>query len=466
MYGFLAVLLLVSWWLLIVRAVQSETLAGDRQYWITRPYEWKKLLAAKILFVGVFVNVPLLIADVVLLTRAGFKPVPSFVPGLLWMQVTLVVFLLLPIAALATVTSSIAQSALALLAVGVYIAVTATLAAYIPSASFSTGSDGLQAAVLIVACVATVVWQYARRKTDRSRALLVSAAAAILIIVVATPYRTLVAYEYQQLGPAEPRPVQLALAPEKPSASEVVPDEKRDLEIQIPMRVSGIDDHSFVAVDGMMLTIEAQDGPRWNSGWKSVSQLLFPNQQLLQTHFEVKKSFFEKVKSSAVRAHISFAVTVSRDMSPRRIIATGGDFVVPEVGLCSVDQRFSTSLLCRFPVRGPRLIVVETASSQTTCPTSDDEPVPAGKTAHGWGGNTDSGPFSPVGTFNLYLWAWGGVAEHGSSPRVCPGTPLFFSTPEVVRRIRMEVDLNGFRPADYRLSNSFRFMLGAPATKK
>jgi len=44
----------VSWWLLIGRVVHAETLVGDRQFWITRPYEWKKLLGAKVLFLLVW----------------------------------------------------------------------------------------------------------------------------------------------------------------------------------------------------------------------------------------------------------------------------------------------------------------------------------------------------------------------------------------------------------------------------
>jgi hypothetical protein len=52
---FLLVLLVpLSWWLLISRAVQEEKLVGDSQFWITRPYEWEKLLSAKLLFLVVF----------------------------------------------------------------------------------------------------------------------------------------------------------------------------------------------------------------------------------------------------------------------------------------------------------------------------------------------------------------------------------------------------------------------------
>jgi len=47
--NFLPVLMILSWVFLIVRLVQGESLVGDRQFWITRPYEWHKLLAAKLL---------------------------------------------------------------------------------------------------------------------------------------------------------------------------------------------------------------------------------------------------------------------------------------------------------------------------------------------------------------------------------------------------------------------------------
>src|SRR6266436_6011069 len=39
--------LMLCWCVLTVRLIQSESLVGDRQFWITRPYEWKRLLAAK-----------------------------------------------------------------------------------------------------------------------------------------------------------------------------------------------------------------------------------------------------------------------------------------------------------------------------------------------------------------------------------------------------------------------------------
>src|SRR5215472_5298384 len=117
--GLIAVLLPVTWWFLMLRVVQSEALVGDRQFWITRPYEWKKLLAAKVLFVLLFINVPLLFAGIFLLARAGFSPAPYWL-GLLWMQLLLVLMPLLPTMALAAVTRNLAQGLLTLLAVVLY----------------------------------------------------------------------------------------------------------------------------------------------------------------------------------------------------------------------------------------------------------------------------------------------------------------------------------------------------------
>ncbi len=91
--GLVTAMLPVSWIFLIVRVVQGESLVGDRQFWVTRPYDWKQLLVAKALFVVTFVNFPLLLADAFLLARAGFHPA-HYIGGLLWMQL---IWILVPI---------------------------------------------------------------------------------------------------------------------------------------------------------------------------------------------------------------------------------------------------------------------------------------------------------------------------------------------------------------------------------
>ena len=97
-----------SWWFLVSQLIHEESLAGDRQFWVTRPYAWRSLLAAKLLFVVTFVNVPLLAAQVAILAAAGYRPLAG-IPQLLWMQFAVAAILLAPAFALGTVTRNLAQ---------------------------------------------------------------------------------------------------------------------------------------------------------------------------------------------------------------------------------------------------------------------------------------------------------------------------------------------------------------------
>jgi hypothetical protein len=105
LYGSLVVLIPVGWWLLITRTVHEERLVGDTQFWITRPYQWKSLLASKLLFVVAFVYVPIFLAQCVLLAQEGFAPQPQ-IPGLLWNLLMITASVVLPLIALAAATSS------------------------------------------------------------------------------------------------------------------------------------------------------------------------------------------------------------------------------------------------------------------------------------------------------------------------------------------------------------------------
>jgi hypothetical protein len=68
----LAPILALFWIYLILRVVQGESLVGDRQWWVTKPYEWWNLLAAKVLFVIVVIFVPLFHVQLFLLHHFGF----------------------------------------------------------------------------------------------------------------------------------------------------------------------------------------------------------------------------------------------------------------------------------------------------------------------------------------------------------------------------------------------------------
>ena len=450
-------LVLIGWILLIARVVHEEVLAGDRQFWVTRPYEWKKLLTAKALFLGVFLNLPLFIVQTILLSKADFKPT-EHLAGLLYLQLLWILTLILPLITLATVTSSLAQAALVVL--GILVGLTGvaalsstemiqrlTVANWIPIWFPSTIKACAYAVVVFV-----LIWQYARRRTQQARLLLIAAAAAVLVLP--SPPESFPTSEYAR-PPAGQPPVQFAFDPARPKMEGTLP-EKNKVRIRIPLLVSGIGQDSAVNIDGTMVEIEAPGGMRWNSGWFRSSDFLLPERSFIDLRFSVDSAFFEHVKSSPARVHVVFALAALQSKETRRVTATAGDFTVPGGALCVIDRYGFSAIQCRSPLTRS-FFVVSTIAGETTCPSEEDEkrtrPGTVFSTVN-W--NRAPAPaelgISPVTVSSLDLRLWSRTQED-LRPHLCPGTPLTFSLPEEKRHMRSELDIDSLRLADYRLSN-------------
>src|SRR5882724_7963449 len=100
--------LVLFWAYLTLRVVQGESLVGDRQWWVTKPYEWSNLLAAKLLFILAFISVPLFHVHFLLLHQFGF-PVLRNLPALLLTQLGLYFVLFMPALLLASLTKNLGQ---------------------------------------------------------------------------------------------------------------------------------------------------------------------------------------------------------------------------------------------------------------------------------------------------------------------------------------------------------------------
>jgi hypothetical protein len=449
--GLIDALLPLSWAFVIVRVIQGESLVGDRQFWVTRPYDWKKLLSAKVIFLLVVINLPLLITDIFLLARAGFSPA-HYIVGLLWMQ-ALIGLLMLLIAALAAVTATVVHFGLALLVVVLYLVGMVSLSEQIPSSSFSSSiADAAQMVLLIATPLAVILLQYSRRKTAKSRRLIVGFAVILLLILVATPYRTVVAHQYPRLQTGEGPPVQLALMPLDKQVDGSVSADEKEVEIQIPFSVSGIADDSIVTVSGVMVAIDATDGLHWNSGWKSHGWSLFHEDKTTAISFILKKKFFERIKSSPVMANISLALTVSRDRNRREFVVPQGEFVMPDVGFCTVQVSWISDIRCRAALRTPPSLLVTYDISQTSCPVMEGGyRAKPGEISRDWHSHSNSGPaefgISPVKAVRF------GTVSNASNARatsgLCPGTPVTLSNPELVQRTSIDLKLNDFHLGDY-----------------
>ncbi|MGB2627936.1 MAG: hypothetical protein WAK20_14205 [Candidatus Acidiferrum sp.] len=454
----LPLLVVIGWMILIVRAIQGESLVGNCQFWITRPYEWKKLLAAKALFFIAFINVPLFILQFVLLRMAGFAPT-SYIKSLLWMQFLWVLILILPITTLATVTSTFGQAVLVVVGIPLCLILLESIPRMFPHRRLPFGVPVLQSLegyVVVVACLFVVIWQYARRGTLQSRLLLLVMAAVFLFVIPLVPHNGFAPDLYPSPAAGQSLPVQLAFDANRQTAEEDKAFWIDKVGIRIPLLFSGSAENPAARVDGTMVEIEAPGGFHWNSGWQANGSLILIGQPLTETLFGVDKVFFEQMKSSPAIIRISFALTPIRAKEIDRIVAADGEFMTPDGAWCSIisNGERGNFLQCRSPLKPPFIYVTE-IPGETTCPLhSDENAIPPGTTffASVWGAGPAEFGISPVKTFPLSFERGLGKAEN-YHPELCPGVPLTFSILEETPRTRTELTIEGIRLVDYRLKD-------------
>ncbi len=175
----LSLLIPLSIGMLVAMVIFQEALPGDRQFWLSRPYDWRRLLASKFLFLILFINVPLFVSDCVILAVQGF-PVAGVFSSLLLRQCILMLLFVLPSVALATLCSGVAEFFLAWTAVGaVLVVVTVLQSLWIAhryklahsnvAVAFAFGPSPRLAVLAGFVLVGLIVWQYARRHTLAGR---------------------------------------------------------------------------------------------------------------------------------------------------------------------------------------------------------------------------------------------------------------------------------------------------------
>ena len=182
-----------AWILLVCRVIQAERLVGDTQFWITRPYEWKKLIASKLLFVLTFIYLPVLVGFFILRAESGpsshLEVATSFLGGVgdvLFYITVLVLFT----AAIATVTSSIARMMAGILCAFIsMIVVTLIPAEMRPDSVPGPLTVKICYALFFLLCAAAILLQYARRRPRLSISLLIAIPVLICVISIVTPER-------------------------------------------------------------------------------------------------------------------------------------------------------------------------------------------------------------------------------------------------------------------------------------
>lgn len=356
-------LLPLAWWTLIARVIHSEPLAGDRQFWLTRPYARRSLLAAKALFILAWVNVPTLVAHAVIVGAAGFS-IRGEIPGLLWSQVLLTAVFMLPMAALAAITTGFVQ-----LLFTVLVFSAACLGLYMVYPMLMLGAGWALAwipsyyagVVIAVAALAILAWQYARRRTLAARSL--AAAALVLALLGATLLPWTAAFAIQSRisrKRIDPSAVRVGFNSARTWAARLLLLKSGRAQFDLPLQIAGVPAGLEASPDGLTVTIEAPGGPVWRSGnmfWARVSTA----GRLVSLQAEMDGSFYKKVRNTPVTLRGSLYLTLYGNRRAASIPSDGQAVPVPGVGLCSATQavwgRINYFVRCRSAFRSPRRLM-------------------------------------------------------------------------------------------------------------
>ncbi len=334
------ILLPLAWWTLIARVIHAEALPGDRQFWISRPYSWKSLLLAKILFIVAFINIPMLLADAFIVRAYGLLPLSTQLPGLLWTQVLLTIVFLLPIAALSAITAGFVQLILAVLAP----CVLALLFAIVAPETALGGSlgpfgwVGTYYAFLAIALggLAVLVWQYSRRRTAAARVFTVAMLILGVVGMLSIPWPAAFAVQ-SLLYRHRVNSSTVHVAFDSGDGARAMTQRDGHALIIIPLDISGLPTRTTAKVEGFSVTLEEPDGTVWKS-----NQILWASTMLEGQEFAlettVNRSFYLKVKGRPVRIGGSLYLTLFGDRQASNIPFGDRPVTVPRVGACSASE--------------------------------------------------------------------------------------------------------------------------------
>lgn len=334
------ILLPLAWWTLIVRVIHAEALPGDRQFWISRPYSPKSLLLAKALFIVLFINIPMLIADAVIVRAYGLHPLGAQLPGLLWSQVLLAVVFLLPIAALSAVTAGFVQLIFAVLAPCVAALLFAIVAPQTVLGGFFGPFEWVKfyyaLGVIAFGGAAVLVWQYGRRRTAIARALIIALAVVGIVGMLAIPWPAAFAIQSfvsrQQVDSSSVRVV----FDSSNSARAMMQHDGR-VRIIIPLDIAGLPKRTAARVEGFFIALEAPDGTVWKSNQIMPTGAILPGQKIA-VDSTVSRRFYLKIKDVPIRTRGSLYLTLFGDPQTSDVPFGDHPVTVPGVGACSASR--------------------------------------------------------------------------------------------------------------------------------
>jgi hypothetical protein len=358
--GTIELLLVVTACFLIARVIHAEAIPGHTQFWLTRPYRWRSLLAAKILFIVAFVNVPMLLAQLALLLIVGFPLAPQ-IPGLLWCQALLFAGIAVPICALSAVTSglvSFAFSSALLLAIGLMLPGLMRHTGLLWFGSVEWIRDSVALTSLIVFSVLILYWQYKRRITRKSR---IAGLAGVLVATAAFAFIPLgTAFDVQsRLSKRSLDQFALTLSLNPNSKGPVQWQRPGVVEVDLPIKVSGLPSGLDIKIDAAQVILRGADGKEFLAKSAEAGSLNRTSAEGAEAMYHypllVDRRFFERNRNHTVKLAATLYFTAFGNDRSRTIRLSEGPVQVDPGLRCNVDV--ANTVGCASAFRWPAQIV-------------------------------------------------------------------------------------------------------------
>lgn len=368
-------ILALARWYFIVCAIHQEKLVGDREWWLTRPNSWKALLGAKLLLIAAFVQVPLLLSDITILTSNGLPLAGGTLAG---RQAELALALILPAAALAAVTEGLVSFGLGVLVILICIFTPAandvSLARWGPLVWIP---PALVIGVLSLAAVVLLFWQYGRRRTLQTRSLFGGATLLCSALLIIPPSNWGVAIATHMLRP--PAEIDaLRLQWDRAVPPLVVDRPRGEVMLRVPLHIAGLPDGMLVQPDLTQLAIDSPDGTHWSTGWRA--PFFFPGEHWSQWHWTgprdagldlvISRSVLDRVQKERATWRLSVALTVLGRERSQEATPSALPFTVPGFGVCTLGPQmvYGHPLTCRNSASPPDDVAIAETGYQFSRP--------------------------------------------------------------------------------------------------
>lgn len=356
--GWAEFLFVVAAVFLIAMLIHAEAIPGDRQYWLTRPYAWKSLSGAKLLFVFAFIHLPVFLVQLAVLMAAGF-PLGATLPGLLWSQVLLAICMVLPIGALASITARLstflyALSSAILIDQGISAVFRRSAQPWLGAVDWVRWT--LVALGLIIIAGAVLYVQYKQRATWFSLRFAASGAIVMSAAYLFLSWPMAFAVQYRLSKPYEGSALEFSLAP-RPDPGPPSGFRHQQVEVRFPISIRGIPNGSDLQANALELRFQSPGGREWKAALRPLADLLrSPNGQpaILNENIFVDRGFFNEERDRPLTVHASLYLTLFGKERTRTIpLQTEPVNVTDRMRCFTIPANIGWDVYCRSAFRWP-----------------------------------------------------------------------------------------------------------------